>query len=116
ATRGLAILSDVGPPETPGSVFLCGNALLDISGHGAETAGAALPHLSLWLQVRDVAAEYDRLEHEGATTLRGPKTEPWGLIEAWIADPDGLQIVLVEIPQDHPRRRDQRAISGGAQE
>jgi len=115
-TLGLAIFREFGPPENPGIVFLCGNGLLEISGQGAETAGAAVPHLSLWLQVRDVAAEYDRLEHEGATTLRGPKTEPWGLIEAWIADPDGLQIVLVEIPQDHPLRRDQRAISGGAQE
>src|SRR5699024_9224995 len=114
-TLGLAIFREVGPPENPGSVFLCGNGLLELSGHAAETAGAAVPHLSLWLQVGDVAAEYDRLEHEGATTLRGPKTEPWELIEAWIADPDGLQIVLVEIPQDHPLRRDQRAISGGAQ-
>jgi hypothetical protein len=26
--------------------------------------------------------------------------EPWGLTEMWIEDPDGLQIVLVEVPAD----------------
>jgi hypothetical protein len=26
----------------------------------------------------------------------------------WIADPDGTRIVLVEIPADHPLRRDPR--------
>jgi hypothetical protein len=29
------------------------------------------------------------------------------LIEMWIQDPDGIQIVLVEVPADHPLRRDQ---------
>ena len=113
-TLGLAIFREFGPPENPGVVFLCGNGLLEISGQATDSTGSA-GHLSLWLQVRDVAAEYERLASAGVATLRGPKTEPWGLIEAWIADPDGLQIVLVEIPQDHPLRRDQRAISGGAQ-
>jgi hypothetical protein len=31
------------------------------------------------------------------------------LIEAWIDDPDGVQIHLVEVPADHPLRRDTRA-------
>jgi hypothetical protein len=26
----------------------------------------------------------------------------------WIEDPDGVRIVLVEVPEDHPLRRDQR--------
>jgi hypothetical protein len=30
------------------------------------------------------------------------------LIEMWIEDPDGIRIVLVEVPADHPLRRDQR--------
>ncbi|HEU0127753.1 MAG TPA: VOC family protein, partial [Pseudonocardiaceae bacterium] len=34
--------------------------------------------------------------------------EPWGLHEMWITDPDGLRLVLVEIPPDHPLRSDQR--------
>jgi len=31
-----------------------------------------------------------------------------GLIEMWIEDPDGVPIVLVEVPADHPLRRDPR--------
>jgi hypothetical protein len=33
------------------------------------------------------------------------------LIEMWVEDPDGIQIVLVEVPADHPLRRDLRALS-----
>lgn len=103
-TLGLAVCREFGPPESPGMVFFCGNGLLEVSGQADSTPQG----VSLWMQVRDVFADYDRLRNVGATTLREPRTEPWGLIEAWIADPDGIQIVLVQIPQDHPLRRDQR--------
>jgi hypothetical protein len=26
----------------------------------------------------------------------------------WVADPDGVPIILVEVPPDHPLRRDNR--------
>jgi hypothetical protein len=29
----------------------------------------------------------------------------------WIEDPDGIRIVLVEVPADHPLRRDTRSSS-----
>ncbi len=64
--------------------------------------------VALWLQVRDVDAEYRRIAAAGVRTVRAPRQEPWGLLEAWIEDPDGVPIVLVEIPADHPLRRDQR--------
>jgi hypothetical protein len=35
-------------------------------------------------------------------------TEPWGLTEMWITDPDGIRIVLAEGPAGHPLRRDPR--------
>jgi hypothetical protein len=38
--------------------------------------------------------------------IRKPQQEPWGLVEMWIADPDGVRIV--EVPKDHPLRRDPR--------
>lgn len=105
-TLGLAVFRKFGPPDSPGMVFFCGNGLLEVSGQADEATQT--PQLSLWMQVRDVAAEYDRLARDGVTLLREPRTEFWGLIEAWIADPDGVQIVLVEIPHDHPLRQDQR--------
>lgn len=103
-TLGLAVYREFGPPDAPGMVFYCGNGLLEVSGHGT----AQHHQTSLWFQVRDVAAEYERVTGLGATALREPRTEFWGLIEAWIADPDGVEIVLVQIPENHPLRRDQR--------
>lgn len=105
-TLGLAVFRQFGPPDSPGMVFFCGNGLLEVSGHTTDEAQAS--QLSLWMQVRDVDAEYQRLAAEGVTLLREPRTEHWGLIEAWIADPDGVHIVLVQIPHDHPLRQDQR--------
>jgi hypothetical protein len=34
--------------------------------------------------------------------------QPWGLHEAIVHDPDGLPLVLVEVPVDHPLRVDTR--------
>jgi hypothetical protein len=65
----------------------------------------------IWLQVRDVRAEYERLASADVRVLRGPVTEPWGLIEMWIEDPDGVRIVLVEVPAVHPIRRDLQTLS-----
>jgi catechol 2,3-dioxygenase-like lactoylglutathione lyase family enzyme len=101
---GLAVYREFGPPEAPGVVFFLGSGLLELSGRSGET-----PHgLGLWLQVRDVHAEHDRLAATGVPIRRPPQREPWGLVELWIEDPDGLPIVLVEVPADHPLRRDQR--------
>lgn len=102
---GLPVYREFGPPEHPGIVFFLGGGLLEVSGHGVA---ASEPPLALWLQVRDVAAEHARLVEAGAEVLRGPRTEPWGLIEAQILDPDGVRIHLVEVPADHPLRRDTR--------
>ena len=102
---GLAIYREFGPPEDPGLVFFLGQGLLEVSGtSGQQPAGP----LRIWLQVRDVRAERERLVAAGATVTREPRPEPWGLVEMWIEDPDGVPIVLVEIPADHPLRRDPR--------
>ncbi|WP_248819772.1 VOC family protein [Frankia sp. AgB32] len=107
---GLAVYREFGPPGSPGIVFFLGAGLLEVSGHpaGTDGAGAAAAGPGLWLQVRDLAAEHRRLTDAGATITRAPRREPWGLDEMWIADPDGIPLVLVEIPADHPLRRDQR--------
>ncbi|MCU1606526.1 MAG: Glyoxalase/bleomycin resistance protein/dioxygenase [Modestobacter sp.] len=101
---GLAVAREFGPPEHPGTVFFLGNGLLEVSGTSTEPSRG----LELWLQVRDLAAEHERLLTAGVPVVRGPRREPWGLDEMWIADPDGVRIVLVEVPADHPLRRDQR--------
>jgi hypothetical protein len=63
----------------------------------------------IWIQVRDVRAERARLAAAGVPVTREPATELWGLTEMWIEDPDGIRIVLVEVPPTHPLRRDPRS-------
>jgi catechol 2,3-dioxygenase-like lactoylglutathione lyase family enzyme len=103
---GLAVYREFGPPDDPGVVFFLGQGLLEVSGRSPGPAGQSV---MIWLQVRDVLAEHDRLAVAGVPILRGPVTEPWGLAEMWIEDPDGVRIVLVEVPEDHPLRRDPRS-------
>jgi len=104
-TLGLAVYREFGPPELPGVVFFLGNGFLEVSGQSTKSPGNGL---GIWIQVRDVEAEQQALLAAGVTVLRDPQLEPWGLVEMWIKDPDGVPIVLVEVPADHPLRRDQR--------
>lgn len=60
------------------------------------------------MQVRDVGAVAVELTLNGVAIDRAPVTEPWGLVEMWVTDPDGVPIVLVEVPEEHPIRRDTR--------
>lgn len=116
-TLGLAIAR-----EYPGgTVFHAGQSLIEVAGHGGAGAGAggagsggagfggAGSGGALWLQVRDVLAAQEGLRRAGVEIMRDARMEPWGLHEMWLADPDGVSIVLVEIPADHPLRRDTRS-------
>jgi predicted enzyme related to lactoylglutathione lyase len=89
-------------------VFFLGSGFLEVSGHAAGPAGRSV---LIWIQVRDVSAEHRRLAAAGVPVIRAPAAEPWGLTEMWIEDPDGIRIVLVEVPADHPLRRDPRSAS-----
>ncbi|MCW2642935.1 MAG: Glyoxalase/bleomycin resistance protein/dioxygenase [Dactylosporangium sp.] len=104
-TLGLAIYREFGPPDSPGLVFFLGQGLLEVFGQSSGDTGEVL---QLAFQVRDVDAEHERLLAAGVKVTRPPRQEPWGLIEMWIEDPDGVRIVLIEVPADHPLRRDQR--------
>jgi predicted enzyme related to lactoylglutathione lyase len=85
-----------------GTVFFLGGGLLELS----RSAGPVTDDkLSLWLHVRHVDAEFTRLAEAGVEVVEAPVTEPWGLREARLRDPDGLLLVLVEVLPDHPLRR-----------
>jgi catechol 2,3-dioxygenase-like lactoylglutathione lyase family enzyme len=102
---GLAVYREFGDPEDPGLVFFLGSGFLEVSGRSHEGPGEGL---ALWIRVRDLEAEHRRLSAAGVPVLRAPREEPWGLLEMWIEDPDGVRIVLVEVPAEHPLRRDAR--------
>jgi predicted enzyme related to lactoylglutathione lyase len=99
---GLAVYREFGSGPARGTVFFLGGGLLELSGRAEQPAG---PAIALWLQVRDLAASHRELAAKGVPVIREPKREPWGLDEMWIADPDGVSIAVVEIPEDHPLRR-----------
>ena len=105
---GLAVYREFGSAADPGVVFFLGSGFLEVSGRCPGSPGRSL---IVWIQVRDVHAEHERLSTAGVRVLQEPQTEPWGLIEMWIEDPDGVHIVLVEIPAGHPLRRDPRSSS-----
>ncbi|MEU4444505.1 VOC family protein [Actinosynnema sp. NPDC050801] len=85
-----------------GTVFFLGQGLLEVSGSSTEEPTGAT---ELWLQVRDLGRAAAELAEY---VVRPARREPWGMDEMWITDPDGRRIVLVEVPADHPLRRDTR--------
>ena len=98
---GLAIYRQFGEPPWQGTVFFLGGGFLEVSGRSDAPAG---PNVQLWLQVRDVDASHAELAMRGVRIVRPPVTEPWGLREMWIADPDGVEIAVIEVPEGHRLR------------
>ncbi|GAB92920.1 VOC family protein [Gordonia rhizosphera] len=99
--------------EYPGGVvFHAGNGLIEVPGHMSDDVGpGGGADAILWLQVRDIEATERELREADVPIVREPVTEPWGLIEMHVRDPDGRAIIVVEIPEEHPLRRDVRGDS-----
>ena len=102
---GLAVAREFGEGDHRGVVFFAGGGLIEVVGSGPQPGR---PGVALWLQVRSMDAVIAELAGRGIAPVRAPVLEPWGLVEAWIEDPDGVRIHLVEVPVDHPLRRDVR--------
>ncbi|MFJ4468504.1 VOC family protein [Streptomyces sp. NPDC089424] len=98
---GLAVYREFGTGPDRGTVYFLGGGHLELSGRSEAPPS---PAVRLWLQVEDVSAAHDELCEKGVEIVRPPVREPWGLVEMWIADPDEVPIVLVEVPADHPIR------------
>ena len=87
-----------------GTVFYAGQSLIELAGHGEGTSFSG----ALWLQVRDVYATQDELRARGVEIAREARREMWGLHEMHVRDPDGVTLIFVQIPDNHPLRRDGR--------
>jgi predicted enzyme related to lactoylglutathione lyase len=85
-----------------GVVFFLGGGFLELSGSSPTGTSESA---SLWLQVRDVDAAGRDLDEAGVDIIELPTDKPWGLREMQVRDPDGLKIVIVEVPEAHPLRR-----------
>jgi catechol 2,3-dioxygenase-like lactoylglutathione lyase family enzyme len=100
-TLGLDVYREYGADGTvTGVVYFLGGGFLEITATGPPPTG-----VRLWIQVPDVAAEEERLAGLGVTVRQPARRMPWGLIECWIEDPDGIELRLVEVPPEHPLRR-----------
>jgi predicted enzyme related to lactoylglutathione lyase len=99
---GLHVYREWGRGSTRGVVFFLGGGFIELSGSSRTGASESV---SLWLQVRDVNAVGEELEEAGVDIIELPTDKPWGLREMQVRDPDGLRIVIVEVPETHPLRR-----------
>lgn len=102
-TLGLPIYREWGTEGSAGHgvVFFLGGGYLELSGRSSDQPPQML---ELWLQVRDVDARYEELAGRGAEVVERPVDKPWGLREMRILDPDGVHLVIVQVPDDHPLR------------
>jgi catechol 2,3-dioxygenase-like lactoylglutathione lyase family enzyme len=103
---GLVRFREWGDRPRRGIVYFLGGGYLEL----AETPpGVARPPapagVRVWLQVADAGAARSELASAGVAILAEPERKPWGLIELEVSDPDGLPLVIVETPPDHPLRR-----------
>jgi predicted enzyme related to lactoylglutathione lyase len=101
-TLGLHVYREYGAGDSRGVVFFLGGGFLELSGSGGSVGP---DKLALWLQVPDLRAAHADLVAAGVDVVEPPARMPWGLDEMRVTDPDGVCLVLVEVPLDHPLRR-----------
>ena len=66
-----------------------------------ETGQRISGQIRFALQVPDLKAAMDRLLAHGATLVHPPIITPWGDHNVRLQDPDGMQITLFQVPDDH---------------
>ena len=104
-TLGLRIYREYGAGgDVTGVVYFLGGGFLELNSGGPEMPedGSVL---RLWLQVPCIDDTHEHLRAGGVQIDEGPDLKPWGLKEMWVRDPDGVRMVVVEVPPDHPLRR-----------
>ena len=102
-TLGLAVFREWGEGTTRAAVFFAGGGLLEVS--GSPPGEPPSKAVRLLFQVRDLGVTREHLAARGVPIEEEPARKPWGLDELVARDPDGLALVFVEVPPDHPQRR-----------
>lgn len=103
---GLTRYREWGDAPHRGIVYFLGGGYLELTETPpGDDPGPRPEGVRLWVQVGDCHAACEDLQRAGVRLAETPRRQPWGLIEARIRDPDGLELVVVETPIDHPLRR-----------
>ena len=109
---GLTVAREYGAEgRVLGVVLFAGGGFVELTSGRAEGPDRSEDAV-VWLQVADVHAEEARLARTGWASTGPRERMPWGLVECWVSDPDGVRIVLVEVPPDHPLRQPGRGVRG----
>jgi catechol 2,3-dioxygenase-like lactoylglutathione lyase family enzyme len=103
---GLHPMREFGKAGSRGVVFFLGGGYLELTDRQVEPPASSA---EIWLQVRDVRQAERELRAAEVPIIESAVEKPWGLIELRVTDPDGLVLILVEVPPGHPLRRDQRS-------
>lgn len=98
----LPVSREWGEGRNRGVVFFLGGGLLEVS---RSVDAAQTDAVRLFLQVRDVSGVREQFVERGVAIEEEPEVKPWGLVELVARDPDGLALVFVEVPPEHPLRR-----------
>jgi predicted enzyme related to lactoylglutathione lyase len=102
-TLGLRVYREYGVGgAVTGVVLFLGGGFLELTAGSPAAIGDAV---KLWLQVPDLEGTESELRHAGVKIIKPAGVMPWGLIELWVTDPDGIEIRLIEVPPEHPLRR-----------
>src|SRR6202011_6069017 len=101
---GLAVWREYGA----GTVFFAGQSLIELAGHGRAASEDGMSPGAIWLQVRALSHTQRELWERGVPIAREARQEPWGLHEMHVIDPDGVMLIFVQVPPEHPLRRDTR--------
>ena len=101
---GLHVYREYGSGSSRGVVFFLGGGFLEVS-PSLATADDPPGPIALWLQVPDLVAAEAHLRACGVAIDKPAERMAWGLDELWARDPDGVRLVFVEVPEDHPLRR-----------
>ena len=89
-----------------GVAYFLGGGLLELSAISLDRdALSPARSTTLWLQIPSLTGVESDLAVRGVAVLKPTETMPWGLRELWVTDPDGNELRLVEVPDDHPLRR-----------
>lgn len=104
---GLHPMREFGQGDSRGIVFFLGGGYLELTDRQIDPPA---PSTELWLQVHDVREAESELRAAGIPIIESADEKPWGLIELRVSDPNGLVLILVEVPSEHPLRRDHRSI------
>lgn len=100
-TVGLHVFREYGADDqVRGVVFFLGGGFLEL-----VRAEIPSPPLTLWLQVPDARQAEAELRDAGVEVIKAVEKMSWGLVESWVNDPEGNELRIVEVPDDHPIRR-----------